>query len=218
MKEPLTPPASPELNCSGLNPSSPRGTVVYCFIHLCSLFFFFVPKGLLPPYCSCVCSLSSVLQHFSIFSESLASGHLLWQREQFQEAKPKSRAEIPRGLACHALPHPLALLARPKLRVVVLTGPPGYGQMWFWLHHSCQDFVMRVTDPNVPRTVLVLKLKVPHSGNHLSPREIGTIGHPTNDSLYLRATSAGAQDVPVQRCHIIISNRNSSLSPGPGKA
>lgn len=114
-------------------------------------------------------------------------------------------------------PTPPGPLARPKVRLVVLPGPRGHGQMWFWLHHSRQDFVSRVTDPSVLRTVLVLKLKVPHSGSHLSPREIGTIGNPTNDSLYLRATSVGTQDVPVQGCHIIISNRNSSLSPGPGK-
>lgn len=30
---------SPELNCSGLNPSSPRGTVLYSLICLCFLFF-----------------------------------------------------------------------------------------------------------------------------------------------------------------------------------
>lgn len=37
---------------------------------------------------------------------------------------------------------------------------------------------------------------------------------PTNDS-HLWATSVEIQDVPVVGCHIIISNGNSSLSPGP---
>lgn len=108
------------------------------------------------------------------------------------------------------LPMSPGTLARPKLR----PGSPGHSQMWLRCHHSYQGLWQKwPTHPNVPRNDPVLKLKVPHPGNHFNPGKTEITGHSTNDSWHLWVTSAGTQDVPILGCHIIISD--SFLSSGP---